>query len=415
MLYSPDELGFPPLRSTRVAAMPFSSGAEAAARGLLVAACVVAWLAGACRSATTPDAPPDCATAPARAGSVPPTGPSNSPARPWRTTPPIVGGWAVPPLQVDTDVPLPGDTQRFDYQSVDTGMNRLYISHMGDGNMVVFDLQADRVVATVGNLPTLTGVLAVPELGKVYASAAGLQRVAIINDTTLQIVAEVGPIGFPDGLAYAPDQQKVYVSDESGGGELVIDGRSNQVLRSIPLGGQAGNTVYDAGSHCVLVAVQTQDQVVAIDPRTDRVIGRYDPAGAAIPHGLLVDAPARLLFVANQRAATLSVIALPTMQVLGTEAVGSVPDVLAFDAVWRRLYVASESGVVSVFTESGSGLVVDGAVVMPHAHTVAVDPRTHLVYFPLQNVADQPVLRIMSGTPPPPAGPWRGVMGLGAS
>jgi hypothetical protein len=33
---------------------------------------------------------------------------------------------------------------------------------------------------------------------------------------------------------------------------------------------------------------------------------------------------------------------------------------------------------------------------MPHAHSVAVDPATHLVYFPLENVGGQPVLRIMA-------------------
>jgi len=40
---------------------------------------------------------------------------------------------------------------------------------------------------------------------------------------------------------------------------------------------------------------------------------------------------------------------------------------------------------------------------MPHAHTVFVDPETHLVYFPLENVNGHPVLRIMEvaspGTP----------------
>jgi len=50
-----------------------------------------------------------------------------------------------------------------------------------------------------------------------------------------------------------------------------------------------------------------------------------------------------------------------------------------------------------------------------HARTVTADPRTHLVYFPLQDLAGQPVLRIMSGTPPPPAGAWQGEMGLRAS
>jgi hypothetical protein len=60
-----------------------------------------------------------------------------------------------------------------------------------------------------------------------------------------------------------------------------------------------------------------------------------------------------------------------------------------------RLYVAAESGEVSVFQESGKTLVFKGQMKMPHAHTVSVDPQTHLVYFPLQNVDGHPVLRIM--------------------
>ena len=99
----------------------------------------------------------------------------------------------------------------------------------------------------------------------------------------------------------------------------------------------------------------------------------------------------------------LAVVDLKTMKVTGTVPVGDTPDVLAFDPGWRRLYVASESGTVSVFTEAGAGLVHEGDIRIPHAHTVAVDPRTHLVYLPLQDIGGRPVLRIMTGEPP--AGP----------
>jgi hypothetical protein len=72
--------------------------------------------------------------------------------------------------------------------------------------------------------------------------------------------------------------------------------------------------------------------------------------------------------------------------------------------VWGRLYVSAESGTVSVFTEhvtaSGVTLHHDGDVQMPHAHTVSADPRTHLVYFPLENMNGKPILRIMAGEPP---------------
>ena len=74
-----------------------------------------------------------------------------------------------------------------------------------------------------------------------------------------------------------------------------------------------------------------------------------------------------------------------TMKVTGYATVGESPDVLAFDPSLRRLYVAAESGEVTVFAETKHGLRKLGqAFLARSAHTVAVDPRTHLVYFPLE-------------------------------
>ena len=88
------------------------------------------------------------------------------------------------------------------------------------------------------------------------------------------------------------------------------------------------------------------------------------------------------------------------MRVTATYPVGRGPDVLAFDPVWRRLYVAAESGVVTVFDEMGTRLKLVGEIKAPHAHSVAVDPDTHRVYLPLQNIDGRPVLRILSINPP---------------
>jgi hypothetical protein len=84
------------------------------------------------------------------------------------------------------------------------------------------------------------------------------------------------------------------------------------------------------------------------------------------------------------------------MRVTGIHSVGKDPDVLSFDAVLERLYVASESGVVAVFEEKGQGTVKLGAGFLAReAHSVAVDGK-HRVYFPLQDVNGHPVLRIMA-------------------
>jgi hypothetical protein len=77
--------------------------------------------------------------------------------------------------------------------------------------------------------------------------------------------------------------------------------------------------------------------------------------------------------------------------------VGSGPDVLAFDKELKLLYVACESGGVSIFkAELGKLAKLGDADVGPNSHTVAVDSKTHKAYFPLKNINGAPVLRIMA-------------------
>ena len=55
--------------------------------------------------------------------------------------------------------------------------------------------------------------------------------------------------------------------------------------------------------------------------------------------------------------------------------------------------------MVAVFQETGSSIRPVGLCPLAtEAHTVAVDPRTHLVYLALEDVNSKPVLRIMAPT-----------------
>src|SRR5213078_4153463 len=245
------------------------------------------------------------------------------------------------PLRVVTDVPLPGSASRFDYQSLEPASGRLFISHMGAGQLV-FDVRAGRVIANLDGFPTVTGVLAVPVEHRAYASATGDHAVVVVDDSTLKIVARVLGPRFPDGIAYAPDERRVFVSDESGRRDFVIDATTNTLVAQVELGGEAGNTQYDAGSHCVIVAVQTANQLAVIDPATLTVVRRITlDQVVGYPHGVYVDAPNRLAFIAGEESGTLGVLDLRTLQLRQVLPLGSDPDVLAFDPELKRLYVAA--------------------------------------------------------------------------
>ncbi|MGH9597922.1 MAG: YncE family protein [Edaphobacter sp.] len=298
-------------------------------------------------------------------------------------------------LKQVADIPMPGPAVRFDYQNLDAEHGRLYIAHMNADQLVVFDTQKRQVVGNLDGFKRVHGVLAVPEIGRVYASVTGEHQVAAVDMATLKTIATTGPVTYPDGLAYSPATKRVFVSDEHGGVDAVIDTGNNKLLTTIPLGGGAGNTVYDSGSGHILVAVHGVNELVAIDPAAMKIIGRYSLPGIKNPHGIALDVVSRCAFIAGEENHSLAVFDLKAMKLLAVYQVGDDPDVLAFDPGLKRLYVSAESGTVSVFQETGHGLRLLGQFDMPHAHTVAVDPKSHLVYFPLENVDGHPVLRIM--------------------
>ncbi len=301
------------------------------------------------------------------------------------------------------DIPLAGGPTRFDYQSLDPNTGMLFIAHSGANMVTVFNTRSKKVTANISNVLHVHGVLAVAGLGRAYATDADDNLVYVIDEHTMRVIAKVPTSSGPDGLAYDSTSHQLYVSDETGHSDTVIDVLKEKQVRIIPLGGEAGNTQYDSLTNRIYVNVQTLNQLVAIDPKGDRVVGRYPLPAADCDHnhGLSLDTAQGLAFIACDVSNTLLLVDLHTMQVLSTQSVGKGPDVLALDYGRHYLYVASESGVVSVFDEHGRALrkVTEGFVATG-AHSIAVNPETHALYFPLEDINNQPVLRIALFQPP---------------
>jgi DNA-binding beta-propeller fold protein YncE len=300
------------------------------------------------------------------------------------------------PLEKVADIPLGGNTSRLDYESLDAARHLLFIAHLGDSAVIAFDTRARRVVARIEGVSKVHGVLAVPELGVVYASATGANQVVAIDEQSLKITARIPGGVYPDGMAYAPDAHKLFVSDEHGASDTVIDVNTNSRVATIPLGGDVGNTQYDPVSKHIFVNVQTRRQLLEIDPKIDRVIARIDLPGADGNHGLLLEPQQRRAFIACEGNDKLLVLDLESKKVIVSFEVGKDPDVLAYDPELRLLYVAGEAGVVSLFELRGGQVSKVGEGFLgPNAHVVAVDPSTHNSYFPLKNLAGKTALRIM--------------------
>jgi YVTN family beta-propeller protein len=288
------------------------------------------------------------------------------------------------PLKTVTTVSLPGDASRFDYESLDPKTHLLFLAHLAASQVVVFNVKTNHVVATIPDVDQVHGVLAVPELGRVFATATGSNEVAVIDEHTLKVVDRVAGGTYPDGMAYDAADKKLYVSDESGDTDTVINTKTNKRVATIALGGDVGNTQYDANSHRAYVNVQTRGDLVAIDPSKNAIAARYPLSDCGGNHGLYLDEAHRKAYIACEDNAKLVVFDLASLKQTQTFGIGADPDVLAYDTGRSLLYVATESGTVSMFSAAATNLRKIGeAFLAKNAHIVAVDQRTHRVYFPV--------------------------------
>ncbi|HJT25667.1 MAG TPA: YncE family protein [bacterium] len=299
-------------------------------------------------------------------------------------------------LQLQQDVPLTGDTSRFDYQSYDEQAGLLYIAHMGNGQIILFNTQKGAPQTVLTGFPGVTGVLVVPELHRLFASVTGRHEVDVVDTESLKTLARIPAGNFPDAIAYVPDRREIFVSDEMGGEEIVIDAVKNKRLAYIKMEGEVGNTCYDPESHRVFADVQTRNELAVVNPETNKVLLRYSLQSGKHPHGLCLDPNSRLAFIACDGDEKLVVVDMDHFNEIGVADVGQDPDVLTFDPQLGYLYVASESGTVSIFRVRDRKVEKIGDFpVGSNAHSVAVDPKTHFVYFPLRKEGSGPVLRIM--------------------
>jgi DNA-binding beta-propeller fold protein YncE len=293
------------------------------------------------------------------------------------------------------DVVLPGNPTRLDYQALDPRRNLLFIAHLVDGQVIVVDTSSRHVVTTIPNVSRVHGVIVVPQLSMVYASATGTNEVVGIDESSFKITARMPGGKYPDGMAFDPVTGHLFVSDELGRTETVLDTKTYRRLATIDLGGEAGNTQYDPVSKHMFVNVQTLGELFEIDTTTNTVVGRTTLPGCESNHGLLIDAGNRRAFVACADNAKLLSIDMHTMKVISTWKVGDDPDVLALDPKARRLYVAAESGILAIFSDRERVTPLALGYLAASAHTVVVDPQTHLVYFPLEYMTGKPLLWIM--------------------
>lgn len=306
------------------------------------------------------------------------------------------------PLVLVRDADLPGGSTRFDYQDVDPVHGRLVTAHMNDGSVVVTDLRDGALVKELTGIPTARGVVVAAEVGLTFVTSSP-DTLVVIDNGALAVKARVTTGQAPDGVAWDPVHAIVGVSDQGAGALSLLADAGSGARRSVALGTETGNVVFDAARGwfwITVVAAPAPDALVAVEPLSASVVARIDLPGCSGAHGLRLHPDGQSALVACESNDTLARVGLGDGHEVVIAKTGKGPDVLAIDPGLGWLYVAAESGDLTVFDLGAPGLSLVGHDAPgAGAHSVAVDPATHRVYFPLvAGPKGAPVLRIMRPT-----------------
>jgi YVTN family beta-propeller protein len=306
------------------------------------------------------------------------------------------------PLALVADVDLPGRAVRFDYQDLDLAMRHLVIAHMSDASVVVVNLSDGAPVGVIPNVPTARAVVVADDVGRIFVTSSPNQLV-IIDNGTLTEVARVQTGSAPDGVGWDPTHRVVGVSDQGDGAISLLADSGLGARQQLLLGSETGNVVFDAGRQVfwiTVVAKSPPDQLVAVDPVGAQVMQSLSLPGCSGAHGLRIHPDGKSAFIACEDNDVLARVALDGVHAVTTGPTGSGPDVLSIDPGLGWLYVAAESGDLTVFDITQPGVALLGHD-QPgdNSHSVAADPATHRVFFPLLSGPNgTPVLRILRPT-----------------
>lgn len=273
----------------------------------------------------------------------------------------------------------------FDHAAVHRARARLYVAHTANDALDVIDCDKDRYVHSISGLTGVAGALVSDEHDLVFTSHRAENSIGIFSPDDEVGLVKV-PVGVrPNGLAFDPRRRRLLAANVGDPAVphrftlSIVDVAKRILIADIPVPGRTRWTVYDAQTDAFYINIADPAQIVIVAAHDPTRIARTLEIDVAGPHGLDLDAEHRRLFCACD-GGQLVCLQLPEGRPLHQSGLSGVPDVIFFNRVLHRLYVAiGDPGVIDVFdTETMER--VETVPTEKGAHTLAFDPNRNKVY-----------------------------------
>ncbi len=294
-------------------------------------------------------------------------------------------------------IPIPGDGF-WDYLTTDPATDRVFVSHGTEVDVV--DAKKGEVTGKITGLKLVHGIALAPQFNHGFISDGGANQVVVFDMKTLAKIGEV-PAGMnPDGIIYDPESKRVFAFNGRGASATAVDAEKGTLAGTVTLEGKPEFPAPDGKGH-VYVNIEDKSEVMEIDSKALMVLNKWPLAPCEEPSGMAMDTKTRRIFSGCDNK-MMSVMDADTGKVVTTVPIGDGVDATWFDPGTKLVFNScGQDGVLTVIHEDSPDkyTVVENVKTEKGARTMALDPKTHMVYLALAQVEMLPPAEGSKGRP----------------
>jgi DNA-binding beta-propeller fold protein YncE len=301
--------------------------------------------------------------------------------------------------KVTNRIPFPGDSG-WDYLFADSANRQLYVSHGGE--VEVIDLDSQKPLAKITGMNRIHGITVADDLNHGFISDGGDNVVVMFDLKSHAVLQKIKAGTNPDGILFDPATKRVFAFNGRSQNMTAIDATSGAVVGTTDLGGKPEFPVSD-GQGKIYVNIEDKGELAEVNPSSLKVENRWSLAPCEEPSGLAIDTATRRLFsvCSNEK---MMVVDADSGKIVATVPIGNGPDATRFDAGKKLVFSPNgRDGTLTIVKQDSPDKysVVETIPTEKSARTMALDTKTHNLFFSAAQFGSAPAPSVDNPRPRP--------------
>lgn len=273
---------------------------------------------------------------------------------------------------------IPSGNEKWDYLKVDD--HRMYVSH--SDRIHILDATSGKQLGEILNLKGVHGIAPVKAFGKGYITNGLTNEITIFDLKSFQILKTiVVPGKKADAVFFDVFSKRIFVFNNGSGNAIAIDPKTDEVIGQVEMGGAPEFGVSNLKGS-IFNNNEDSHEIIEFDAMTLKIKNRFSLAPNEVPTGLDMDVKNNRLFSVCRKTKTLVVMDAKSGKIVFTLPIGAGVDGVVYDSKLGMIIASNGDGTATVVKQNSkdSYSVIQTLETAKGLRTITLDEKSHRIF-----------------------------------